>query len=395
MSDLSITSVNKTSAVSAKSVKPKVDTRYKIQKGDTAWKLAQLFNTTESDILKRAGGSLKAGSTLDTPQVKFETTATAIAKKYNMSLEDFKKINPQITDWTKVQAGTLVNVPVKTYTNKQTPGNSTKPTTPAPAKETKPIPANTPNDNRKVRLKNGKEFTVSSLQEEANKVGKANNRPVSRPKPIIDSNGKITADVKIYEPKSKSGPLRGKTIIVNAGHGGYNPSNGSFDPGTYASDKNGKIIEEWYKNTNFTDELIDDLTSKGAKVIFMSGHVTNIQNAKSKYKSSDMFISIHCDSAGNNSQKNGQTIYYSVDSSKAFAQTLEKSLETHSWIGSKNCNTGKKNLGVLTTVSSMPSVLIEVGFQSNKKDLANIDSSKYQNDFAGLVTQGIINYYKK
>ncbi len=400
MAELSVTSSTSSTTAIGQTAPPKAKTGYVIQKGDTAYKLAKMFNTTEADIYKRAGTkSLQTGSTINLPQEKFTTSAYAMAKKYNMPAKDFMALNPQITDWSRVKAGTMVNVPVNAFENKENSNSSSTPT-PPPKKETKPTPQstpsnNTPTNNKKIYLSNGKVFTVSALQEEANKVGKANNRPVSRPKPIVDANGKIVADVKIYEPKSRSGPLKGKTIIVNAGHGGYNPKNGSFDPGTYATDKNGKVIEEWYKNTNFTDNLIDDLTSKGAKVIFMSGYVTNVQQAKLKYKSANMFISIHCDSAGSNSQKSGQTIYYSVDSSQKLAKTLEQSLETHSWIGEEKCQTGKKNLGVLTVASSMPSVLIEVGFQSNKKDLANIDSSKYQSDFANLVTQGIINYYNK
>ncbi len=398
MAGFTITNSTSSTTAVAQNTAPKTKTGYVIQKGDTAYKLARMFNTTEADIYKRAGTkSLQIGAIINFPQEKFTTSAYTMAKKYNMPVKDFMALNPQIKDWTKVQSGTMVNVPVKAFENKASSNGSTTPTpTPTPTKGTQPTPSsNTPTDNKKIYLGNGKVFTVSTLQAEANKVGKANNRPVGRPKPVVDANGKIIADVKIYEAKSKSGPLKGKTIIVNAGHGGYNPKNGSFDPGTYATDKNGKVIEEWYKNTNFTDNLIDDLTSKGAKVIFMSGYVTNVQNAKAKYKSADMFISIHCDSADGNSQKNGQTIYYSADTSKRLASILEKNLETHDWIGTDRCQTGKKSLGVLTTTSTMPSVLIEVGFQSNKKDLANIDSAKYQSDFASLVTQGIIEYYSK
>lgn len=370
----------------------------------SAWNMAPKFNMTVEEFQKMNPDitdwySVPAGTLVNVPCVELETTVHQLALRYGMKDKDLLALNPQITDPTNLKKGTWIMVPLRPFGEDKETTPKTDPTpTPKPAPKPNTIPepkGEFHKSSAKVRLGDGTIFTVGNLQANANKVARENNRPVERPQPVIDANGNIVADVKIHQPKQNYGELKGKTIIVNAGHGGYNPSNGYFDPGTYAKDKKGKFIEEWYKNQNFTNRLIEDLTSKGAKVIFMSGHVKNIQAAKSKYKSADMFISIHCDSAEGNPAKNGQTVYYFAEGSKVLAQTIEKSLESHEWIDKDTCKTDYKKLGVLTTVSTMPSVLIEVGYQSNARDLANIDSKTYQAEFTGLVTKGVINYFKK
>ena len=101
----------------------------------------------------------------------------------------------------------------------------------------------------KVRLAK-RTVSKETLRDEANAIGAQHKRPVKRPLPVVDSNGRIMATVKVFPPINKSGPLKGKTVIVNAGHGGYDKTSGLFDPGAAGADINGKIIEEWYKNSN-------------------------------------------------------------------------------------------------------------------------------------------------
>lgn len=248
----------------------------------------------------------------------------------------------------------------------------------------------------KVHLRNGKTMTIQELRNGAHATAGQTGASVSRPEPVIDADGHIVANVKEFEP-TFDGKLSGRTIIVNAGHGGYNPKNGIFDIGTYADDANGKLIEEWYKNKNFVDEIIPALQAQGAKVVYMNGSAACIMNAKREYKDADLFISIHCDSSANESA-NGQTILYkgSSDAGKRLASVVENNLEQHDWISAEACKTkaDDRGLGVLNAVPNMPSILIETGFQSNPKDLANIDSSTYRQGFAKHLTDAVIEYFK-
>jgi len=245
--------------------------------------------------------------------------------------------------------------------------------------------------NSKVKLTNGTTIKAGELQKKANAVAANNKRPVKRPLPITDKYGKIAANVKVYLPTSKTGSLKGKTIIINSGHGGYNKNNGAFDPGTCATDAKGKKIEEWYKNKNFTEEIISKLTNKGAKVIYMDGTAAVITVAKSKYKYADAFISIHCNAASKKSVKGQALIYKNKDLQDIkLAKSIEKALFKTN-IARKDV----RNLGVIRTVPKMPSVLIETGFASNAYDLKNIDSKTYRQQFSTNVVNGLIKYFKK
>lgn len=240
--------------------------------------------------------------------------------------------------------------------------------------------------NQIIKLENGKSFTVKELKKYADL--QAPNKP-ERPYPVVDENGNITADVNTFYPTHK-GTLSGKTIIINAGHGGYNPKNGAFDPGTVSGND-----EEWTKNTQLTKEIVSQLTEKGAKVILMNGHALSIMKAKEENKNADMFISIHCDSQPKKPDIRGQRVIYRDDDDKRLAEAVEARIDTHAWIDSENCKLKKddRDLAVLRTTQEMPSILIETGFQSNKYDLANINSSKFRSEFSELLIQGIEDYF--
>ena len=57
-------------------------------------------------------GTTQQSTTNDKPQAEFEKSAWTMAKKFNMTVEEFQNMNLQIKNWNFVAAGTLVNVPV-------------------------------------------------------------------------------------------------------------------------------------------------------------------------------------------------------------------------------------------------------------------------------------------
>lgn len=76
---------------------------YEVKKGETIYGLSKKFNfPSEAEFrkyVKLSGtAALKAGQYLKVPTDKVETTFAAIARKYNMSIEELKKMNPQIKD---------------------------------------------------------------------------------------------------------------------------------------------------------------------------------------------------------------------------------------------------------------------------------------------------------
>lgn len=362
---------------------------YTIQKNDKIENLAAGFNMNVKEFKKFAGLSsdkLPVNKEINVPTIECSTNLSSIARKYNMSLKDLLKLNPQIKDSNKIKKNEIINVPIKPFGKAE---NSNPTPTPSPNADKNEKNESSP--SAKVRLGNGKTVSSATLQKEMNEKRLSD---VPRPAPVLDSTGRIVADVKEYLPTG-SGPLKGKTIIVNAGHGGYNPKNGSFDIGTHAKDAKGKNIEEWYKNQNFTKEIIPALQAKGAKVIYMSGSAKSVMDAKAKYKKADLFVSIHCDSS-TNKNISGQTIIYNQANprNKKFAQTIDKNLDKQKNVKPElsNIKSDDRGLGVLKGTAQIPSIIVETGFQSNAKDLANIDWPVFRKDFAQKLTSGITEY---
>ena len=211
-------------------------------------------------------------------------------------------------------------------------------------------------------------------------------------KPLIPigADGSVKAEVIKFNPTNKNGDLKGKTIMVNAGHGWG--SGKKFDPGTHADDANGKTIYEWYKNRNFADELIKELTSRGATVIYTGGKAKQVCDAKAKFKP-HMLISIHCNAAGS-SRPEGLDVFYYVSTDKKLAEKVDKRFEKFDNCSVKaDTQSQHSGLGILRNTASIPSILLEMGYQSNPNDLKNIDSSSFRQNTMKAVADSIEEYF--
>lgn len=99
---------------------------YTVKQSETLYSLMKKFNfKNETEIrqyLKLSGTEqLKKGQSLTFPTVKLETTMSAIARKYNMSLKDLMVLNPAIKDASKVVKGQSVNVPIRPFAKTENP----------------------------------------------------------------------------------------------------------------------------------------------------------------------------------------------------------------------------------------------------------------------------------
>lgn len=226
----------------------------------------------------------------------------------------------------------------------------------------------------------------------------------AKPPIPIDEKGNVIAEVIKFKPSNPNGPLKGKTIMVNAGHGWKKSK--IFDQGTSAVDVKGKTIPEWYKNRNFADKLIKQLSAQGATVIYTAGAANLVCDAKRNYKA-DMLISLHCNAAPTNKKKNGLEVFYPEGSAigQKFAQMAEKRLDEHVSFGKQDgpndhCKTISdkttrfEKIGLLqVNKNSTPSILIEMGYQSNEKDLKNIDWKDFQEKTMGKLVNSVKDYY--
>lgn len=173
-------------------------------------------------------------------------------------------------------------------------------------------------------------------------------------------------------------------VVIDAGHGGT-------DPG--AKSINGR----WEKEVNLSLSLkvkalldkeknIKPLLSRPEdKFVTLAGRVTFAKNNKA-----DIFISIHANSNPTSSVTGTET-YYTRDSSKALANVIHKHLVKGTGLKDRGVKYG--NLHV-TRETTMPAILLETGFLSNKSDSVVLYSDEAQNKMAAEIVAGIKEYLK-
>ena len=143
------------------------------------------------------------------------------------------------------------------------------------------------------------------------------------------------------------------------------------------------------------------LEDEGANVIRLKTesqtYVTEYRASDSRQYNPDMFISIHCNSAGA-SAKGGEAYYFTPFSqplAKYISEYLGEVLtEVHG--SSSGTNRGEKyNYFFVTQQQDFPSVLVETAFVTNYDEAMALANSSYQKKFAKAIVNGIKKYFSR
>jgi len=291
--------------------------------------------------------------------------------------------------------------------------------------------SNKTNPKAKITLNNNKNFTAEELQKGAIASAKGDegfrkvkNPYIVRPLPNVNEKGQIEAACEIKEPtnKSSNAPLKGKVVIVNAGHGGYNQSNGYFDAGTVLSVKNAQgqemPIEEWRVAGSYTDELTQKLQAKGATVVVVSGPVkkgtggmyetkylenllagnrgsAEVKKLFKNTKKSDMaFISIHVESVKNDPSAKACTVRANHDDGdRKLAKKVQQQVGSNIY-GLKPKIDENDYYVTRAMGPEIPAVLVELGNIANKDIAASLlssnDRGKYTTALATAIEETLL-----
>ena len=186
-------------------------------------------------------------------------------------------------------------------------------------------------------------------------------------------------------------PLVGKTIYLDAGHGG-------IDSGaTY------KDILEKDINLSIVKILASKLENMGATVYltrYGDYDVSNIgvyhrkrsdlyNRAKMINESNaDIYLSIHLNATNSSTWSGAQVFYDDICSENLLlAQTMKEAMGT------------KRDISEITTMYfnkqvKVPGVLIEAGFLSNSHDRYLLQKESYQEELSDKIIQGILTYFE-
>ncbi|HEY9821124.1 MAG TPA: N-acetylmuramoyl-L-alanine amidase [Candidatus Sericytochromatia bacterium] len=116
--------------------------------------------------------------------------------------------------------------------------------------------------------------------------------------------------------------------------------------------------------------------------------------AMAERMNANLFVSIHANAIDmSRPDVNGlETYYYSSPSSGRLAQTIHKSILQGVNVADRGVRTAR--FYVLRR-TSMPSVLIEVGFVTGREDAAKLSNPTYQTQMAQAIARGILQYLQQ
>lgn len=195
-----------------------------------------------------------------------------------------------------------------------------------------------------------------------------------------DITASSTSDVK-DEPVSHS--IYG-TIIVDAGHGGY-------DPGAINAYGNESDI-----NLSIAMMVTEKLTDKGYNVYLTRTDNTfvGLTERASNANSQDMplaLVSIHQNICEDDESVCGiEALTYKRDGCAELAELL--TFHTSEAVGVKNRGTQFKTNLVVTSKTTMPAVIIECGFMSNSEEAALLVTEDYQAKLSAGITNALIEF---
>ena len=173
-----------------------------------------------------------------------------------------------------------------------------------------------------------------------------------------------------------------KLIVIDAGHGDFD--SGSENLGYFEKDINLELALK----------LEDALKESGYGVVMTRSDDSFLElyersDLANKIKA-DLFISIHQNSYMEDSSVNGIEVYYSSGKStndEELAQSIQDGLITETMATDRGIR--ERNGLVVIRETTMPAVLIETAYISNKNELSLITSDDYQDKVIRGIVIGI------
>ncbi|WP_177169683.1 peptidoglycan-binding protein [Salisediminibacterium halotolerans] len=183
---------------------------------------------------------------------------------------------------------------------------------------------------------------------------------------------------------ASSGPLAGKTIYLDPGHGGS-------DPGGIGG---GMLEKEIALDVSLRTE--QELVNAGAEVVmarrtdfFLSLSQRAFQANRSD---ADIFVSVHANISGVNARGTETFWYprYAATDSERLAHSLQDSVVEA--LGTHYRRVDQGNFHVIRE-TEIPSALLELGFMDNEEDAAKLRSDYYRDRAAGGILNGLVDYF--
>ena len=191
------------------------------------------------------------------------------------------------------------------------------------------------------------------------------------------------------------------TVILDAGHGGFDGGAVASD-GTVEKDINLKITlasAKFLRQSGFNviltrenDVSTDDVETEKISTRKKSD-LKNRLNLMKDYKDA-VFVRIHLNKFTTSAANGSQVFYSRSEESKRLGDCIQKSIVAKLQPENTRVNKLATSSTYLLYNATVPSVLVECGFLSNKAELEKLKDKDYQNKMAFSIYCGILEYFK-
>lgn len=192
---------------------------------------------------------------------------------------------------------------------------------------------------------------------------------------------------------------KGHIVMLDPGHGGYDPG-AITKQGVYEKMINLQVAQKVKEMLSpsgikvfLTREEDIDLVPEGVK-----GKTTRKQfdlNRRIELANevnADIFVSLHVNATETGKQSGSETFYhYKSESGKKLAELIQQELIK---IPGMNRRIAKPGDFYIIKNTSMPAVIVEVGYLSSMKEQEKLQQSWYQDQLARAIAKGIANYFE-
>lgn len=189
--------------------------------------------------------------------------------------------------------------------------------------------------------------------------------------------------------------------MVNPAHGGFDGGAVASD-GTVEKDINLKItlaVAKFLRQSGFNvvltrenDVSTDDVETEKISTRKKSD-LKNRLNLMKDYKDA-VFVSIHLNKFTTSAANGSQVFYSRSEESKRLGDCIQKSIVAKLQPENTRVNKLATSSTYLLYNATVPSVLVECGFLSNKAELEKLKDKDYQNKMAFSIYCGILEYFK-
>lgn len=238
-----------------------------------------------------------------------------------------------------------------------------------------------PNTTSRVvyRANEGETFSIKGMENEWYKIELSDGTAAYVAGWIVTTKGQAPTITRAGSEQY----LRNKVIVIDPGHGGKDVGAIGLQ-GTYEKDL-----------TLRTSRLLHDKLKAAGATVYMTRQSDSFVSLPARARTAnhhgaDVFISVHYDSI-DDSSVTGMTTFYYGSADRKLADSVHQSLIQFTNLRDRNVR--QENYLVLRE-NMQPSLLLELGYISNRGEELTILSSDFQERAATGIYQGLAHYFR-